>query len=257
MALTEKYHVKIKKKPLKRKKPKTKKKTRLSKMDGYTFAISGVHGIGKTTIYNIFQKKFKDFPNFRLFPERLRANPPVPFGSKDKQIAFRSEIHYNQQMIERNRLVKKYISKHRENIAILDRSPLSTLIYARALELPKIDYDLIADTFNSVTWQDEHIIYLEADPRTTMKRIYHRGSLDSTRDKWNEDDFIYLKKVINKYEKIFAEFHLFKKKRLHRIWTENKTPQEIVMEIIDIIESISGLQITKKRSFPANQSKLI
>ncbi|WP_371803765.1 deoxynucleoside kinase [Candidatus Lokiarchaeum ossiferum] len=232
------------------------KKTSRTKKDGFIFSIAGVHGVGKTTIYNILSKTFKDFTNIKLYPERLRAVPPVPFGSKNKQTAFRAEIHYNQQMIERNRLVSKFIKNHRENIAILDRSPLSTLIYARALSLPKIDYDLIDDTYRSVSWLDECVIYLEAEPKTVMSRIYKRGSLDKERQKWNEDDYQYLLRVLKKYEEIFKEFKLQKSNKFFRIWTENKTPQEVVGEIFKIIEQKSGLQLKKKVNIPINQSKL-
>ena len=157
--------------------------------DGYVFSLAGAHGLGKTTLISHLSKLLEEHPNIRLFPERLRANPPVPFGSKRKQIAFRSQIHYSQQMIERNELVKKFILKRRENVAILDRSPISVLIYTRALGLPIIDRALIEDTFKSVPWQNEYIFYLEADPKTIMRRIYQRGTLDSSRQKWNEDDF--------------------------------------------------------------------
>lgn len=191
-----------------------------------------------------------------MFPERLRTKPPVPFGSKDKQTAFRSEIHFNQQMIKRNGYVQKFIQNHREHIAILDRSPLSTIVYTRALDLPRIDYELIADTFNSVDWPDEHIFYLEATPKTILKRIYRRGSLDPHRNEWNEQDYEYLVKVINLYEKVFAEMKLHKNKKLHRVWTENKSPQEIYHEILEKIEEISGIQIKRKVKIPKNQASL-
>ena len=186
----------------------------------------------------------------------MRANPPVPFGSTNKQIAFRSEVHYTQQMIKRNELVKKYITQRRENIAILDRSPLSVLIYTRALGLPKIDRALIEDTFQSVPWQNEYIFYLEADPKTIMRRIYQRGSLDSQRQKWNEKDFEYLNLVLAKYEEIFIEKEKKKKFHLTRIKTDEKTPQQVIDEIILLIEDISGIQIRSMVKIPSNQAKL-
>ena len=224
--------------------------------DGYVFSLAGVHGIGKTTLYSHLSKYFENHSNIRLFPERLRANPPVPFGSKNKQDAFRSEVHYTQQMIKRNELVKKFITKRRENIAILDRSPLSVLIYTRALGLPKIDRALIEDTFQSVPWQREYIFYLEADPKTIMRRIYQRGSLDSQRQKWNEEDFEYLNLVLAKYEEIFIEKEKKKKFHLTRIKTDEKTPQQVIDEIILLIEDISGIRIRSMVNVPSNQAKL-
>jgi thymidylate kinase len=244
---------------IKEKKKKTKikhrnKRTR-SKGDGFVFSISGVHGVGKTTVYQLLQKKL-DNTNIRFFPERLRANPPVPFGSKDKQIAFRAELHYNQQMIKRNELIKKFVKNNKERICISDRTPYTTIAYARALSLNKIDYSLIYDTFKSVTWQKDHIIFLSADPKTIMQRIYNRGSLDASREKWNESDYEYLKRVLKKYEEIFIENKIEKKNRITRVWTEDLNPEDVVHEIIEIIELKTGIKLKKQIKVPVNQSKL-
>ncbi len=241
---------------LNQKKNLVQKKKKRTNKDGMIFSVSGVHGVGKTTLYDILYNSFMGNSNINFYPERLRANPPVPFGSKDKNIAFRSEIHYNQQMIQRDQLVKKFIKNRRENIAILDRSPLSTIVYARALSLPKIDYELIYDTFQSVNWAAEYIIYLEANPKTIMQRIYQRGSLDEERQKWNEDDFNYLKRVLKKYEDIFQEYKLEQNNKLFRISTEKKNVQEVSKEIIELIELKTGIQTGKKIHIPINQAKL-
>ncbi|WP_457557577.1 deoxynucleoside kinase [Candidatus Harpocratesius sp.] len=227
-----------------------------SKQNGYVFSLAGVHGVGKTTIYEILKTKFSEFHNIRLYPERLRSVPPVPFGSKNKQTAFRAELHYQQQMIERNRLVEKFVQNQRDHIAILDRSPLSTLVYALALNLPKIDYELIYDTYNSVSWQKDYIIYLYAEPKTVMNRIYRRGSLDPQREKWNEDDFKYLLRVLNKYSEIFENFKLVSKKRLIKVNTEKNTPHETVEQIIQIISEKSGIRLRNISIIPNNQKKL-
>ncbi|MHA1672985.1 MAG: deoxynucleoside kinase [Promethearchaeota archaeon] len=218
--------------------------------------MAGVHGVGKTTIYELLKSKFSDHPTIQLYPERLRANPPVPFGSKDKQIAFRAELHYQQQMIERDRNIKRFITNRSQNVAITDRSPLSTLVYGRALGLPKIDYELILDTFNSVTWQKEYIIYLHADPRTIMDRIYRRGSLDADREKWNEKNFQYLIRVMNMYSEIFDEFKIKESRNLTKINTDILTPHQVVDQIVEIIQNISGIQLDNRFKGPNNQSKL-
>ncbi|MHA1720214.1 MAG: deoxynucleoside kinase [Promethearchaeota archaeon] len=233
-----------------------KRKTTRSKRDGFVFSIAGVHGVGKTTTYLLLQRILESNSNIRFFPERLRANPPVPFGSLDKQIAFRAELHYNQQMIKRNELIKKFVKNHKDRICITDRSPYTTLVYARALSLSKIDYSLIFDTFKSVSWQKEHIIYLNAKPKTIMQRIYSRGSLDVTRDKWNEEDFEYLKRVLKKYEDIFKENNLERMKKLTRIWTENLNVEDVTKKILNIIESKTGISLQKRIKIPVNQSKL-
>ena len=241
----------------KKKKSTTKhknKRTR-SKGESFVFSISGVHGVGKTTVYLLLKKKLEENKNIHFLPERLRANPPVPFGSKDKQIAFRAELHYNQQMIKRNELIKKFIKK-KDQICISDRTPYTTIAYARALSLNKIDYSLIFDTFKSVIWQKDHIIFLSAEPKTIMQRINNRGSLDASREKWNESDYEYLKRVLKKYEEIFIENKIEKKNRITRIWTENMTAEDVVNEIIKIIEHKTRIKLKKEIKVPVNQSKL-
>jgi thymidylate kinase len=247
--------VKKKRQSKKRSKGKNTRQHR-SKKDGFVFSIAGIHGVGKTTIYSLLESMFENNLTVKLYPERLMTKPPVPFGSKDKQTAFRSEIHYTQQMMARNELLKKFIKNRRENVAILDRSPYSTLIYTKALCLPKIDYNLIGDMFKSVDWAKDRIILLEAEPKTVMNRIYCRGSLDKERLKWNEDDFQYLLKVLTKYDEVFNEAKLKEQNRLDRIWTENKTPHEVVDEILKIIERKSGLHLKTYHKIPINQSKL-
>jgi len=235
---------------------KHKNKRSRSKGDGFVFSIAGVHGVGKTTVYLLLQKKLKENRNILFMPERLRANPPVPFGSKDKQIAFRSQIHYAQQNMMKNELIKKFVKNQRDRICISDRTPYTTLAYSRALSLNKIDYSLINDTFTSVSWQKDHIIFLNAEPKTIMQRIYNRESLDFSREKWNESDFEYLKRVLKKYEEIFIENKIEKKNRITRIWTENLTAEDVVNEIIKIIELKTGIMLRKQTKVPVNQSKL-
>lgn len=231
------------------------KKTR-SKNDGVVFAIEGVHGIGKSTVIGLLQTMFENFSNIKFFPERLTSVPPVPFGSKDLNVAFRSEVHYSQQMLKRNELVKRFTKNQRENIAILDRSPLSTLVYGKALGLSKIDYQLLEDTYKSVAWQNETIIYLTAEPKTVMTRIIRRGSLDADRLKWNEEDMEYLRKVQQMYEHFFAELKTGTQKTPFRISTDDRTPQDVVNDIIKVIERKAGVQINKVLKIPVNQSKL-
>ncbi|MHA1519490.1 MAG: deoxynucleoside kinase [Promethearchaeota archaeon] len=237
-------------------KKSTSKRQKKTSRDGVLIALAGVHGVGKTTIYELLKSKFAEHPTIRLFPERLRANPPVPFGSKDKQIAFRAELHYQQQMLERNRRIKQFITNRGQNVAITDRSPLSTLIYGRSLGLPKIDYELILDTYNSVTWHKEYIIYLNADPRTIMDRIYRRGSLDADREKWNEDDFQYLIRVMNMYSEVFNEFQMKENRNLFKINTDKLTPHQVVDQIVELIQDITGIQLINRFKGPTNQSKI-
>jgi thymidylate kinase len=239
-------------------KPKAKKKSthKPAKTTGFVFSLEGVHGIGKSTVYSILESIFAHYTNIEFFPERLRPNPPVPFGSPDKQTAFRSELHYNQQMMARNKLLIEYIAKGRENIAIADRSPISTLVYARALGLPKVDYEIIEDTYLSTKWVDEYIIYFQASPQTIMNRIIKRGSLDQERLKWNEGDMEYVKQILSKYEELFTETKIEQKGRLIRINTDNRTPKDVTDEILQIIMDKTAIKLDRVIKTPINQKKL-
>ena len=106
--------------------------------DNIIISVAGAHGVGKTTIFQLLKKKADDKKSdgdfkFKFFPERYVKNPPFPFGSSDKQIAFRSELHFLQQFIKRNRNVRTYDEKYNGRIMFLDRTPLCILVYSKSL----------------------------------------------------------------------------------------------------------------------------
>ena len=160
--------------------------------DNLVISIAGAHGVGKTTIFNLLKKKVEDDKKFKFFPERYVKIPPFPFGSSDKQIAFRSELHFLQQMIKRNQNILNYDNKYNGRIIILDRTPMCVLIYSKSLKLKEKDYKLILDHYNSIKWREDYIIYLSAEPDTILKRIIQRGSIEKIRKEWNENDKKYL-----------------------------------------------------------------
>ena len=69
--------------------------------DNIVISIAGAHGVGKTTILTLLKKKYEDNSKFKFFPERYRKIPPYPFGSSNKQIAFKSEIFLSRYFSER------------------------------------------------------------------------------------------------------------------------------------------------------------
>ena len=73
--------------------------------DNIVISIAGAHGVGKSTIYDIIKKRVEDNNKFKFFPERYKKIPPFPFGSSNKQTAFRSELHFLQQLMRRNKSV--------------------------------------------------------------------------------------------------------------------------------------------------------
>ncbi len=211
--------------------------------DNIIISLAGAHGVGKSTIYNILKKKFEGNTKFKFFPERYKKIPPFSFGSKDKQIAFRSEIHFLAQLSRRNTNITNYDDKYNGRILILDRTPLCVLIYSKALNLKEKDYGLILEQFNSIEWREDYIIYLTAKPETILKRIIQRGSLEEIRKEWNETEEKYLHTILSYYNQFL--FSKDNKDRVFTIDTDKLTPEEVVEEIKGIISELSGYSFEK------------
>ena len=223
--------------------------------DNVVISIAGAHGVGKSTIYNLLKKEVSDNNKFKFFPERYKKIPPFSFGSKDKQIAFRSEIHFLQQLMKRNRSVLHFDDRYNGRILILDRTPLCVLIYSKSLNLKEKDYQLILDTYNSVEWREDYIIYLTAQPDTILKRIIQRGSLDKLRKEWNEAEEKYLLTILSYYN----QFLLSKenKEKVFIIDTDDLSPDEALNEVKMIITDISGFSFKKLIKPPSTQMNLM
>ncbi|MHA1148768.1 MAG: deoxynucleoside kinase [Promethearchaeota archaeon] len=223
--------------------------------DNIVISIAGAHGTGKTTIVNLMKKKYQDNNKFKFFPERYRKIPPFPFGSSDKQIAFRSEIHFLQQLILRNKSVLNYDEKYNGRILFLDRTPICILIYSKSLNLKEKDYNLILDTYKSIPWREDFVIYLAAKPETILKRIIQRGSLDSIRLEWNEKDKSYLLKILTYYNKFLLSNK--NKDRIFIIETDKLNPDEVVRKIEQIITKLSGYSFDKMTKIPPSQMSIL
>ena len=219
--------------------------------DNIVISIAGAHGIGKTTIYNLLKKEVGDNSKFKFFPERYKKIPPFSFGSKDKQIAFRSEIHFLQQLIKRNRSVLHFDDRYNGRILILDRTPLCVLIYSKSLNLKEKDFALILDTYNSIKWKENYIIHLTANPDIILKRIIQRGSLDKLRREWNEDDNNYLLTILAYYKQ-----YLSTKNNVFTIDTNDLSPIEVVDKIKTIITDLSDYSFEKIEQSATTQMNL-
>jgi thymidylate kinase len=219
--------------------------------DNIVLSIAGAHGVGKTTVFNLFKKLVKDNNKFRFFPERYVKKPPFPFGSSDKQIGFRSEIHFLQQLIRRNQNVINFDDKYNGRIIILDRTPLCVLVYSKSLNLQEKDYNLILDTYKSIKWKEDYIIYLTAKPETILKRITQRGSLDILRKEWNEDDKNYLLKILSYYKQFLSA-----RRNIFTIDTENLSPDDVVNNIKKIIIQLSDYSFEKMQQPSTTQMNL-
>jgi len=222
--------------------------------DNIIISIAGVHGIGKTTIFNLLKKKLGDNNKFKFFPERYIKIPPFPFGSNNKQIAFRSEIHFLQQLIRRNKNITNFDNKYNGRVIFLDRTPICVLVYSKSLYLKEKDYNLIHDMYKSVKWKEDCIIYLTAETNTILNRIIQRGSIDNTRKDWNEDDKKYLLEILSYYNQF-----LFPKTQTNKVFTidtNNLTAENVIKDIKNIVTDLSGYSFNKYDKTSSTQKKL-
>jgi deoxyadenosine/deoxycytidine kinase len=219
--------------------------------DNIVISIAGAHGVGKTTVFNLFKKAVKNDSKFKFFPERYVKKPPFPFGSSDKQIGFRSEIHFLQQLIRRNQNIINFDNRYNGRIIILDRTPICVLIYSKSLNLKEKDYNLILDTYNSIKWREDYVICLNALPNTILKRIVQRGSLEKIRREWNEDDRNYLIKILSFYNQFLStQMNVFD------IETSDLFPEEVVNKLKLIISELSDYTFDRDKQTPTTQKNL-
>ena len=222
--------------------------------DNIIISIAGVHGIGKTTIFNLLKKILGDNNKFKFFPERYIKIPPFPFGSDNKQIAFRSEIHFLQQLIRRNKNITNFDNKYNGRVIFLDRTSICVLVYSKSLYLKEKDYNLIHDMYKSVKWKEDCVIYLTAETDTILKRIIQRGSIDNTRNDWNEDDKKYLLEILSYYNQFL--FTKTQTKKVFTIDTNNLTAENVMEEIKNIVTDLSGYSFNKYDKISSTQKKL-
>jgi len=223
--------------------------------DNIVISIAGAHGIGKTTVYSLFKKKYGVNNKFKFFPERYKKIPPFPFGSTNKQTAFRSEFHFLQQLTKRNTNLLKFDDKYNGRIVILDRTPICVLIYSKSLNLKEKDYQLLLDMYKSVEWRENHIIYLNAKPETILKRIIQRGSLEKIRKEWNETERKYLQTILSYYNQFLLSKDI--KEKVIIIDTDTSTPEEVLEKIETIITDLSGYSFKKIVETPSTQMNLL
>jgi thymidylate kinase len=223
--------------------------------DNIIISLAGVHGVGKTTIFHLFKKKMAENRKFKFFPERYRKIPPFPFGSADKQIAFRSEIHFLQQFIRRNKNIINYDNKYNGRIIILDRTPMCVLVYSKSLSLKEKDYNLIEDTYNSVDWKEHYIFYLTAEPNTILRRIIQRGAIEKRRRDWNEVENEYLVKILSFYNQLLLAKN--QEGRVYIINTEGLNEDQVLERVMELITELTGYSFKKEIDSPSTQMNII
>ncbi len=223
--------------------------------ENVVISIAGAHGVGKSTIFRLLRRKTGEDYKFKFFRERYIKNPPFPFGSSDKQTAFRSEIHFLQQLIRRNKNVWNYDNRYNGRIIILDRTPLCVLIYSKSLNLKEKDYNLILDMYNSVKWREDFIIYLTAKPENILKRIVQRGSLEKERSTWNEYENNYLLTILSYYNQFL--FSKNEKQKVRIVNTNDLRPGQVLKHIEGVITELTGHSFEKIVHQPKSQLDLL
>jgi thymidylate kinase len=194
-------------------------------MNHRVFSIIGVHGSGKTTIYNSLRVLHSRDPGWVFLPER-KGRPPYPFGSKDPQIAFRAELWYFRQMLQRNEQIRE--RGNHSSIILCDRSPICILAYSYALCSPD-DYKIIRDLYFGVDWLEDTTFYLEMNLNSTIARLTSGRRKNLL--KWREGDELYISKVIEGYERAFREVRHNKHPELVRIPNIDAGPKETIQRI--------------------------
>ena len=222
--------------------------------DNIVISIAGAHGVGKSTVFQLLKKKYTNNSKFKFFAERYVKNPPFPFGSSNKQIAFRSELHFLQQLIKRNQSIINYDETYNGRIIILDRTPTCVLVYSKSLTLTEKDYKLILDTYNSVKWREDYVIYLSAEPEAILKRIIQRGSLEKVRKEWNEYEKDYLLKILSYYNQLLIS--KMEKDKISILNTDNFTPEQVIQEMESIISNLTHYSLEKQIKQPGQTDLL-
>jgi len=151
-------------------------------------ALEGVHGCGKTTVFKRLQEKRADWV---FFPEFMDS-PKYPFGSKDREVAFRAELWILQQMLKRNRILKRI----KKGVIVCDRSPLCVLAYSYALCSGE-DRQLLREIYEVIDWDEDIIFYFDETLESVLPKIKKRQGRPR---EWNEDDPQYVAKIIEGYE---------------------------------------------------------
>ncbi|MBU3896330.1 MAG: deoxynucleoside kinase [Nanoarchaeota archaeon] len=158
--------------------------------------ISGVHGIGKSSICNLLVKRNK----WELLPEILDVlvSPPV-FGPKSDNKLL-SELWFMRQMIVRENKIRSSPGP----IILCDRGWHDVLIYSKVL-LSENEFNVFQSVISAIPKKFPDLeIVLWAENKKVMERINsrNRNNLGS----WGEDDLEYLKSVNELYKKYHDDF---------------------------------------------------
>lgn len=194
-------------------------------------AITGVHGIGKSTIIQNLIKnmdKLKEFGFEIIKSYEEWGNPPFKLGG-----TFEGQIWIMNQNIKRNKEVKNFLEENKNKNALLlfDRTPIDAFLYSKYFFGDTPVYHIIEEMYNLQEWMDYDLLFLlTASTTAVQKRIIDRNR--ATIKEWKEAETNYIEGILN----LFYE-HFKDKKNVYVINTENKSAEETTNEILNVIKS--------------------
>ncbi|MDD5416455.1 MAG: deoxynucleoside kinase [Candidatus Aenigmarchaeota archaeon] len=158
--------------------------------------ISGVHGIGKSSICNLLVKRNK----WELLPEILDVTVPPPvFGPKSEHKLL-TQLWFMRQMIVRENKIRS----SPDPIILCDRGWHDVLIYSKVL-LNNNEFNIFQSVISAIPKKFPELeIILWTDTEKIIERIKarNRDNLGS----WGEDDLEYLKNVNELYKEYYDDF---------------------------------------------------
>ncbi|GEM_PF-1977007 len=162
----------------------------------YYVSISGVHGIGKTTICRLLARRNRWYYSPEIVDSLL---PPPQFGPKSGEKLY-SELWHMRQLIIRESELKR----HKADVFVSDRWWQDLAIYSQVLLSPK-EYRLVESLITAVPKEVPDLeIVLWAPDEAVLTRVRKRNRLAA--EMWAEDDIDYLKKLNSRFKKYYEDF---------------------------------------------------
>ena len=146
--------------------------------------ISGVHGIGKTSLVDKLSKRHGWF----AFKEEFDSSPPYPLGS----VGFKGFV--NEMWILSNLLSSR--KKGLNGVVLCDRGFEDALAYSRALlddELFNAFKEVWKRLYEIYPYKPDIIILLHGDPLMIKRNVESRSR--KTMVEWRENDLEYILRV--------------------------------------------------------------
>ena len=150
--------------------------------------ISGTHGVGKTTICNLFKNRN---PGWEFLPEILDTTIKPPADEKMRMLWF-----FNQ-YIERERFLK---FERRTNI-IADRDWIDCLVYAKG----DVDYDIIERLYLNMNRTEPDLRVIVTLPEDEILARVNIRNRDLKED-WKEDDMDFIRSVNDGFLTYYNDF---------------------------------------------------